>query len=75
MSLEIFLSYREVSNILLDTVVLEGSVLVHLLNSIVIQTFLPLLLKLDLPGKQPRFPHPFQSVCPIQKDSSKRNLP
>lgn len=59
----------------MDTVVLEGLVLDHLLNSIVTQTFLSLRRKLDLPRKPPRSPHPFQSVCQTQHDSSNRNVP
>ena len=66
---------REVSNIPLYTVVLEGLVQVRLLKSILTQTlhfrdFRWFYLESNL-----TFPYPFQSVCQIQKDSSQRHLP
>lgn len=70
-----FLFHREVSNIPLDTVVVEGLVLVHLLNSIVIRHFCLCAVKLDLPGKQPQFLYPFQSACQIQNDASRESCP
>lgn len=70
-----FLFRREVSNIPLDTVVVEGLVLVHLLNSIVIRHCSLCAVKLDLPGKQPQFLYPFQSACQIQNDSSREICP